>query len=470
MTLTAVRTVRSTRIRDALLLGGAGTAVSLAGSWVPSLWHDEAATISAATRSLPELLHLIQTVDAVHGLYYALMHVWTSIAGTSAFAVRAPSALAAGLAVAALVLLVGRTGSRAAALLSGAALILLPRFAWAGVEARSPALTMLLAVVLTAVLLEASGRRDRAPWVAYGILLALSGVLFLDLVLLVPAHAIALLLLRRGLPRGFLVAVGSAAVVLVPFGLIAAGQSEQLFWVQEPTLGAWWDVLVVQFFGSNWPLALAVAAVLIAGLVVRRQPKVLAVAVPVLVVPLAVLLAASLLLEPLYVPRYLTFTAPALAALLGFALAALRRAGIAALVVLALLATPTIVAERLPEAKDSAWAAVAQVVSAHRTGGSEGVLWGTLTRFPRVPARAIGIGYPGAFAGMEDLTLESAPGPSGTLWGTDHQVELLDLAGLDTVWVIGADDRWSDELASAGFVRTHVWHELELEIAQYERR
>ncbi len=92
-------------------------AVSLAGNWIPSLWHDEAATISAATRSLPELLHLLRTVDAVHGLYYGLMHLWTSLAGTSPFAVRLPSAIAAGLAVAALVLLMQRTGSRAAALL-----------------------------------------------------------------------------------------------------------------------------------------------------------------------------------------------------------------------------------------------------------------------------------------------------------------------------------------------------------------
>jgi mannosyltransferase len=470
VTVTATKVAKATGLRDALILGAAGTAVSVAGSWIPSLWHDEAATISAATRSVPELFHLLRTVDVVHGLYYLLMHVWTSVAGSSPFAMRLPSALAAGLAVAALVLLMQRTGSRSAALLSGAALILLPRFAWAGVEARSPALTMLMAVVLTAVLLEASGRRDRGPWVAYGILLVLSGLLFLDLVLLIPAHAVTLLLLRRGPPRGFIAAIGAAAIVLVPFGLLAASQSEQLFWVAEPGPGSWYDVLVVQYFGANWPLAILVAVLLVVGFIARRSAApVLAIAVPALVLPVALLLVASLLLEPLYVARYLTFTTPALAACLGVALASLRRTGIVGLVVLALVAAPTIIAERMPEAKDSAWASVAQIVSEHRTDDTEGILWGSLTRFPRVPARALGIAYPDAFAGMDDLTLDIPPGPSGTLWGVGHQASRSDLAGLDTVWVIGADDRWSVELRNAGFSRTAQWHELELEVVRYQR-
>lgn len=462
--------VRSPGVRDAIMLGGAGALVSVAGSWIPSLWHDEAATVSAATRTLPELLHMLASVDAVHGLYYALMHVWTTFAGASPFAIRLPSAIAAGLAAAALVLLVGRAGSRAAAILSGVVLILLPRFTWAGLEARSPAITMLLAVVLTAVLLEASRRRDRAPWVAYGILLVLGVLVFLDLALIVPAHAVTLLLLRRGLPRGYLAATGVAALVLAPFAALVVSQREQLFWVPRVGAGSWHDALVEQYFGPNWALAVVAGAVLVAGLFLARPfAPVLATALPALVLPLTALLIASVVIEPLYVPRYLAFTTPALAACLGVALAGVRRAGVAAAVVIALVAAPTVIAQRLPEAKDSAWQQVAQIVEENRADDAEGVAWGTLTRFPRVPARAIGVAYPDAFAGLADLTLRVSAAASGTLWGVDDRIEPGELAGLDAVWVIGADDRWTNELELAGFARTAVWHELELEIVRYER-
>jgi mannosyltransferase len=53
--------------------------VSAAGAARPSLWFDEAATISAGTRSVPELWRLLGNIDAVHGLYYLLMHGWFAV-------------------------------------------------------------------------------------------------------------------------------------------------------------------------------------------------------------------------------------------------------------------------------------------------------------------------------------------------------------------------------------------------------
>ncbi|KOG89382.1 hypothetical protein ADK38_14590, partial [Streptomyces varsoviensis] len=38
------------------------------------MWRDEGATFQLARRSLPELWHALGHVDAVHGLYYLLMH------------------------------------------------------------------------------------------------------------------------------------------------------------------------------------------------------------------------------------------------------------------------------------------------------------------------------------------------------------------------------------------------------------
>jgi mannosyltransferase len=53
--------------RNALLVGLIGFAVSFAGSWIPSFWGDEAASVMSAQRSLDGLLSLLTKVDAVHG-------------------------------------------------------------------------------------------------------------------------------------------------------------------------------------------------------------------------------------------------------------------------------------------------------------------------------------------------------------------------------------------------------------------
>jgi uncharacterized membrane protein len=106
------------RVLDPLLVGVLAAAVSLGGAARPSFWYDEAATISAAySRSLPQLWHMLGNVDAVHGLYYLLMHGWFQIFGPTEFWSRAPSGLAVGGAAAGVVVLGrqfshGRAGRR----------------------------------------------------------------------------------------------------------------------------------------------------------------------------------------------------------------------------------------------------------------------------------------------------------------------------------------------------------------------
>ena len=65
----------------------------------PSLWRDEGATLAAVHRSLPQLLRMLGHTDVVHGAYYVLMWFETRAVGTSALALRFPSAV--GMAVAA---------------------------------------------------------------------------------------------------------------------------------------------------------------------------------------------------------------------------------------------------------------------------------------------------------------------------------------------------------------------------------
>ena len=98
---------------------------------------DEAASLLSAQRSFDSLFTMLGHVDAVHGLYYVLLHLWIGVAGTSPFAIRLPSAVATGLAAAAVAWMCGRLGSRRLALLAGIVAAVLPRLTFAGEEARS---------------------------------------------------------------------------------------------------------------------------------------------------------------------------------------------------------------------------------------------------------------------------------------------------------------------------------------------
>src|ERR1700729_620467 len=113
---------------DPLIIGLLATAVGLAGAGRPSFWYDEAATISAAySRSLGQLWQMLSNVDAVHGLYYLIMHGWFQIFPPTEFWSRAPSGLAIGGAAAGVVVLGSQFSSRTVAVTSGGLCAILPR-------------------------------------------------------------------------------------------------------------------------------------------------------------------------------------------------------------------------------------------------------------------------------------------------------------------------------------------------------
>lgn len=111
--------------------------VSAAGAARPSLWFDEAATISAPTRTVGELWRMVANIDAVHGLYYLLMHSWFTVFPATEFAARLSSAVAAGFAAAGVVVLGRQMSGRAVAVTAGVIFATLPRVTWAGTETRS---------------------------------------------------------------------------------------------------------------------------------------------------------------------------------------------------------------------------------------------------------------------------------------------------------------------------------------------
>lgn len=490
------------RWRDAVLIGLGATVLATLGSWHVALWSDEAATASAARRSWSELVDLLGNVDAVHGVYYALMHLWVGLAGDSAFALRLPSALAVGAAATGTYVLAGRLAGRRMALLAGALVMVLPRVTWAGIEARPFALALALAVWATVALHATWHDRRRWPALAYGALVAAGVAVNVYVGLVVGAHAVTAALVRpegRTLLRSGVAAITGVAAA-APLVLIASGQSDQLgdSTMDPVTLAR--NVVVNQWFLGETPtpvsgpasgappsggltawqlagplLALVVLALAVwgAGLAGRRgrldPAPVTAWAAPWLVVPTLGTVGYALVSGSGYAPRYLTVAAPALALLAASGIAALRggRAWVA-LAVVVILAAPVYASQRRADAKNgSDWDVVAALV-AERSDPGDGVHFPVRVEAVGAPERslrAVALAYPAQFADLTDVTLVASPGASASLWGRSRP--LADAAGTlartETVWVVvradlpaAALDADTTVLRESGFTSTVV--------------
>ncbi|MFJ8211005.1 glycosyltransferase family 39 protein [Streptomyces sp. NPDC096033] len=325
----------------ALLLSFAGIDGTLLGT-------DELVTWEVSRRSPQEIWALLHHVDAVHGSYYFLMHGWTAVFGDSHLSLRMPTVLAV-TATAALVTLTGRRlfGQRAG-LCAGTLFAVLPAASRFAQEARSYALVMLFASLATFLLLRALDGSRRpwgraARWAAYGLCLAVLGLLHLIALTIVLCHAPAAVLRARRTGRGlwsFLLAGSAAAVCVLPVFLLGRSQaSRQLFWLPRPDA---WGLAEIwpQLFAS----ALCAGAVIaLAALAWREDRENVLLCSAVAVLPPFVLWAASHGEVSYFRYQYALFTVPAWALLAGAGLAGAtrsRRAAAAVLAVVALLALP----------------------------------------------------------------------------------------------------------------------------------
>lgn len=522
-----LQAIRATRFGDAALVGVVGLLVSVAFSWVPSVWYDESATIVSAQRTWAELWSEIHTVDAVHATYYALMHAWFAVVGYTPFSLRFPSAVAIGLAAALLTTLARELTSKRTAIVAGLLFVLLPRVTWAGSEGRSYALSTALATAATLVFVLAAKktRDDRRVhvlwWVLYGVLAFASTAVFLYSALLIVGHGVTLglwLLRERRSSRdtpwrpvvgGWIVSAGVAGGLLVPLARLASSESKQISWISRPDAGTIIDFGVWQWFmtswwfaGLGWILAIAgVVAVLrgraalrsdgaaAVGTAAGRPFGVLQLVLPWMLVPSIGLIAVSLVGSPLYSPRYVTFAAPAMALLMAVGLTSLRpprltsassRRLVASGLVLAIAMTlPTYISQRLVEAKDSSsWSEVAALVAKERklegVNATDAIIYGHIRRHPTGSARNIAYAYPHAFTGMTDVTLKTPAAETGALWETRYPlsstIERVD--GHTYVWLVTSikqDLRPSvtKALAGEGYHLQDEWHLTWVNVLRY---
>lgn len=480
---------RSTPITLAVIFGVVIGSLSLLFSAVPDLWEDEAATISATARSWPELIHMLSNIDAVHGLYYALMKVWFGLVGTSVFTVRLPSAVAVGVGCTLTMLLAARLVGNRVAVISGVFFACLPRVAWAAVEGRPYAMVMVAAVGLTLLFVRALERdhksTSRVTWFWYGLAIVIAVLLNIYLAMIVVMHGLILAIAcRNGRSRllAWLIAAGSAAALLVPFALLVMGEAAQVHWIPELSVQTIRHIVLDTWFRAVWPIRGLAVVTLIAVpvgwivLLVGVRSAFTAGARPLpgrevvdcgavrvhtggaLILltfgPMALLLSATALGKPLFAPYYLTLSTPFVAILMALGVAGLTRPSrVVAVVLVVAVAIPSLIAIRLPHSHHEIyWSDAAELVHEQRESstGSDAIVFATVAELPSATANLLAIAYPDAFQGMRDLAVAGSRHAEGRLFDRNGDLATLipsRLASIDNVWIVGASgvDARADE-------------------------
>ncbi|MFE5807492.1 hypothetical protein [Streptomyces sp. NPDC056491] len=390
-----------------------------------SVWRDEAATWQVAGRSASEIWAMIGNVDAVHGLYYLLMHGLFEVFGASTTTLRLPSVLAFSASAACVALIGERLAGFWAGLGGGLALGLLPAVQFYLQEGRPYALVAAGAafstLLLVSLLERGPGRRVWPRWAAYGTAVLVCALLNWLSLLVLPAHAATLVWARAG--RGMWLrwaAYASGAVAgALPLILFSRGQSDQVSWIPPLT----WHMLI----GPGILLVVGGLGAWAerAGGAGRSGIPVAAVGLPLLAVPQLGLIGLSLV-QPLFLDRYVLFSMVGLALLIGVALGSAVRScaprfpraaglvvpGVVGVSLLALL--PVELGKRAPASRIDDVLAVAGEVARLKQDG-DAVLF--------VPAarRDTALVSPGAFTGLSDVALAESPVASATLKGEEAE-------------------------------------------------
>jgi mannosyltransferase len=400
-----------TRLAAPIAIGVLAALATAFGSWNPSFWNDEAATLRLARLSLPQLASFVESKDAVHALYATMMHFWIQAFGESELSVRAPSIIAVGVATIGVYCLGLHLVNRRAALAAAVVFALLPRTAFNGIEARSYAIATALVVGAAILLLSAIRSRRILLWVVYLFLMTVAIYVFLYSALILPAFALAGLTQARPARADHLRrAVGALlpGVLAVPMGLIAVAQSEQVAWLRDQPINAY-TIGVETFFGSAWWLAVLVVGLMVLAIVLGKlkPDSILLFLVVWLLAPLVLLVAVSVTVQPVFTPRYVSMSTPAMALLAGMAITSLgRRFAVLSLATFILAALPYFVALRAETSKPGGQdlRLVASSIQRLAVPGDGFLLedTGTVSLRPRIALAA----YPAAFSGLSDLALD----------------------------------------------------------------
>ncbi|MFJ8024227.1 glycosyltransferase family 39 protein [Streptomyces sp. NPDC096311] len=412
------------------------------------MWRDEAATYQVARRSVPQIWHLLHHVDAVHGLYYLFMHLVLAPA-PGEVALRLPSVVGAATTAGLVAALGIRLCNPRVGLWAGLLYAVTPLTGHFAQEGRSYALVAAGATAATLLLVRAL--RGGRGWWAYGVTVAVTCLLHEFALLLLLAHGTTLALTRMPWRVWWRwgIAAGVTLLVLAPLALVSHRQSAQVAWLAVPNRESV-DNLMHAFLSQAQlvfvPYVFLIALALWRPFPRRGEPNLVSVALPLLLVPPAVLIAVSRF-RPLYDERYVLYAlagAPLLAAagaerLTGWvsrlpSAAAPRLVALAGVLAISLVLAvqfPLLRKDRDPAHRPDNLAAVSAAAGRELRPGDPVLYLPSLTR-------RSALAYPAGFRGVRDVALKTSAIASGTLYGTEVGPRELRsrLERLDRVWLV----------------------------------
>ena len=410
------------RTARALLPAAVPAATALAlGLWgigrQDSMWRDESVTYQVAHRSLGDIWGLLHHIDAVHGLYYLLMHAVFGLWDGGLTALRLPSVVATVLAAAA----VGAIGARLAGprtgTLAGLIFALLPITQMYAQEGRSYALVTAGVTWSTYFFVRATGTDTRRPrwWTAYALTLGLACWLHEFAAFALVAHGLTLWWSKAPRPvwRSWTIAAACVTAGVAPLAVVSAGQAEaQLGWLGRPSLSMWLQFLAVAAAGALLCRLLMGSGTSKTGAGAGALTRL---ALPLLIAPTGLLMLISLV-KPWYVDRYVLYTMAGLAlpagAVLSRALVTRRLWASLSIAAAVAVLVPWSLLVRSPESRKDDVVAIAHTVQRTAHPG-DGVLFMPSRR------REWLLSYPKVYDRLDDLALAKSPTASRTLQGTE---------------------------------------------------
>ena len=284
------------------------------------LWRDEVSTITIAHRSLGDTLAVLWDFEGNGAVYYVLMNGWTRL-GTGELWVRVPTIAFMAAAVVATALLARRLFGHRVACIVAPLLALNFSVVELATEARAYAPMLLLAVVSTHLLVAAVERGERNAWLRYAAVAALMAYAGILTMLVVLAHAVSLVALPRerlptrdAWPAAALFAIGVAPVAV----FVLLHNRGQTSWIEDPRPSDFTH-LWTRWLGGPGPAAVCALAVVVAAVAAVRLARDHgrterlwhnALVGTWLLLPPVLVMAISLLLQPLWQPRYVIWSLP----------------------------------------------------------------------------------------------------------------------------------------------------------------
>jgi mannosyltransferase len=417
-------------------------------SW-PAAWADELATWGMATTSWSRMWGVLQHTDVTIGPYYAFMHVWASVVGASDFELRLPSVLAMAGAAG----LIARIGTRLATprigLVSGLLFAVIPITSRYAQEARPYAMVVFAACLCSLALVRALERPRFGPLALYALSIVLLGALHVIALLLLAAHALVVLAVRRRALWRWLVAAVLGVLPALPVLYLGRQQTAQVSWLQPVTLGSltsFPNLLVGASIVAGMLMMLALFAVS------TKHPAILYTAWAL--VPMIALFVAAQF-TPLWLPRYLLFTLPAWVLLAGTALGGTRVVrGVVAVALIGAVGLSAQAAFRAPDGHTQATRDVAKLLIA-RGLPTDGIVFGTNDKGGGWTTRDLVAHYVPASKRPADVLLVTPPRTNGHVLATECADVAKCLNNRPRLWIVRLG-RQTDPLANLGGTKQSV--------------